>query len=130
MRQTKRRILCVDDNDDTCFMLTALFGQLDYETVAAHSVADALALARSKQFDLYVIDYRFPDGTGVELCRKIREFDSRTPILFFSGDAFESQKQEAFFAGAQEYLSKPGDLNEMAETVHRLLRKRGEQATA
>lgn len=121
MQPTKRRILCVDDDDDTCFMLSALLGQAGYEVLTASGVAEGLRLARGGRFDLYILDNRFTDGTGLDLCRQIREFDDTTPILFFSGLAQESDRQRGLGAGAQGYLIKPNDLDKLVETVARLI---------
>jgi DNA-binding response OmpR family regulator len=81
----------------------------------------ALLLARSNQFDLYMIDNWMPGGSGIDLCRKLREFDSHTPILFYSGAAHDKDKQEAFSSGAQGYLTKPVDNDELIEAVSQLI---------
>lgn len=120
MQPTKRRILCVDDDDDTCFMLTHLLGQENYEVTTIKTVSEALQLARNESFNLYVLDEWFPIEAGIGLCRKIREFDPHTPIIFYSGAAFESDKQEALYAGAQAFVAKPY-VDQLIETVHRLL---------
>ena len=120
MPRTKRRILCVDDNEDTCFMLTALLGQYEYEAITADSIGNALRLAENDQFDLYILDKRFEHGSGIDLCRTIREIDPATPILFYSGDAHYSDREEALKAGAQEYVAKP-DIDKLLEAIQRLL---------
>ncbi len=58
--------------------------------------------------------------SGIDLRKKLREFDSQTPILFYSGAAYERDKQQAFAAGAQGYLVKPVDNDELIEQVSRL----------
>src|SRR5687768_14944789 len=121
MRSTKRYILCVDDDDDTCFMLRYLLGQAGYEVRSASSITEGLRLAESERFDLYILDSRFADGAGLDLCRRIREFDSTTPILFFSGLAHESDRQHGLDAGAHGYLIKPNDLDKLTETVTQLI---------
>jgi DNA-binding response OmpR family regulator len=120
MQPTKRRILCVDDDDDTCFMLTHLLGQENYEVTTIKTVSEALQLARNESFNLYVLDEWFTKDAGVGLCRKIREFDPNTPIVFYSGAAFESDRQEALYAGAQAFVAKPY-VDQLIETVHHLL---------
>jgi DNA-binding response OmpR family regulator len=57
----------------------------------------------------------------MDLCKKLREFNPRTPILFYSGAAYESDKQQAFTAGAQGYLVKPVDNDELIEQVSRII---------
>ena len=78
-------------------------------------------VARSSQFDLYLIDNWMSGCSGVELCRKLREFNPGTPILFYSGAAYENDKQQAFTAGAQGYLVKPVDNDELIEEVSRII---------
>jgi DNA-binding response OmpR family regulator len=120
MQPTKRRILCVDDDDDTCQMLTYLLAQQNYEVSAVKTVAEALRLAQTECYNLYILDEWFPREAGLVLCRKIREFDPHTPIIFYSGAAFDSDKEEALYAGAQAFVAKPY-IDELIETVHRLL---------
>ena len=120
MQPTKRRILCVDDDEDTCFMLTHLLGQENYECKAVKTVSEALQLARNESFNLYILDEWFPKDAGLGLCRKLREFDPHTPIIFYSGAAFESDKDEALYAGAQAFVAKPY-VEKLIKTVHNLL---------
>jgi two-component system OmpR family response regulator len=127
MRPTKRRILCVDDDEDTCFMLTQLLGQENYEVTAIKTVSEALHLSRVESFNLYIFDEWFPREAGLGLCRKVREFDPNTPIIFYSGAAFESDKEEALYAGAQAFVPKPY-VEKLIETVHRLLGDQQETA--
>jgi CheY-like chemotaxis protein len=90
---SKRRILCVDGNDDTCDLISTILS--DYEVVSAHSKAEGLRTATGGMFDLYLLDYYLPDGTGLELCLLIRQFDDSTPVLFLTeiGDLSEQQIQ-------------------------------------
>lgn len=125
MQPIERRILCADAHEDNCFMLSALLRRSEYEITTTRRIDHALTLARGGPFDLYIIGRWFLDGTGIELCQKIREFDQCTPIIFYSGDAGESERQEALCAGAQAYLVEGGDVSEVVETVDRLLAGRG-----
>ena len=129
MAPAKRRILCVDDDDDICFMLTHLLGDENYEVTTITVVGEALELARNESFNLYILDEWFPREAGLGLCRKIREFDPHTPIIFYSGAAFGSDKDEALYAGAQEFIAKP-NIEELIKTVHRLLSDQQEPATS
>lgn len=120
MPLTKRLILCVDDNEDNCFMLTNLLGRGGYEAKSAESMEQALEFAHRDSFNLYVLDSWLPKGSGVDLCQKIREFDPHTPIIFYSGTAYESDRQEALSAGANAFVAKP-HIDELLQTVTRLL---------
>ena len=111
----KKRILLVDDDDDTCELIAFCLPQ--FEIVTADSVAEGLLLAQSLRFELYLLDNWLPDGTGIELCRQIRQFDPYKPVIFYSAVANESAIQHALLAGAQAYVVKP----ESIETLERVI---------
>jgi CheY-like chemotaxis protein len=79
---SKKRVLCVDDNLDTCALVAATLK--GWKVVAEHSHGEGLRRAASEKFNLILLDYHLPDGTGVDLCRKIRLFDISTPILLIT----------------------------------------------
>lgn len=117
-----RRVLCVDDDENTCSMLCGLLGLIDCRVSTAATAAEARGLIAREHFDLYLLDNWLPGGSGVELCREIRRSDPSTPVIFYSGADLESEREEALAAGAQAYLVKPGDIALLVETVGRLLR--------
>jgi CheY-like chemotaxis protein len=120
MSSPKRRILCVDDDCDTCQMLTHLLAHANYEAQAVMNVEEALALAQRQSFNLYILDARFPDGKGLSLCSQIRQFDPHTPIIVYSGAVYDSDREEAERAGATAFVPKP-DVDLLIETVSQLL---------
>ena len=117
-----KRILCVDDEEDTLNMLCGLLGLVNCEVSTAGNMDEALEMIADDGFDLYLLDNWLPGGSGAELCRRIRESNPHTPIVFYSGAALDSEREEALAAGAQAYLVKPGDLGLLLETVGALLR--------
>lgn len=119
MEQVKGRILCIDNDKDTCEMMTVILGLDGYEVRHALSVTDGLRLVRQDSFDLILLDWHFEDGTGVELCKAIRTFDTRTPILFYTGETYSDKIERAMQAGAQGYLIKPTGLEEVLQVVSR-----------
>jgi DNA-binding response OmpR family regulator len=114
-------ILYVEDDEDTRELVTYLLGRSNYKVFPAENYDDALRLARANQFDLYLIDNWISGGSGIDLCKKLREFNPSTPILFYSGAAYELDKQQAFAAGAQGYLVKPVDNDELIAEVSRII---------
>ena len=116
-RSIKGRLLCVDDDRDTCEMLTLLLGHAGYEVEHALSVGDGLRKARRGGFDLILLDWSFADGTGLDLCRRIRAFDSQTPIVFYTGEMDENAIELAIGAGAQEYLIKPVAVESLLQAI-------------
>jgi DNA-binding response OmpR family regulator len=121
MKALAGRILYVEDDEDTRELVTCVPAMHNYEVVAAENCDDALMLARSNEFDLYLVDNWMAECSGVDLCKKLREFDPRKPILFYSGAAYERDKQQAFTAGAQGYLVKPVDNDELIQQVALLI---------
>lgn len=120
MSEAKCRILCVDDHLDTSEMLKHLLSQEDYEVVTAKTMEEALDLIKTESFDLYVLDKRLPDGSGLELCEMLNELTPHVPCMFYTGDAYEIHRQQAFAAGAEGYVAKP-DIDALIEVVHKLL---------
>jgi DNA-binding response OmpR family regulator len=121
---TPGRILCVEDDQNICELLGIMFRRAGYEVKSARTLEEGINLARRESFDLYILDQMFSDGTGLELCRRLREFDSQTSIIFFSGLASEMDRGRAMEAGAQGYLIKPDDLGIIVVTVKRLTAKK------
>ena len=119
---TRPRVLYADDNEDSCLMLSTMLGFSSIETTSANTIDEAFQLAQAEQFDLYLLESRFPEGSGLDLCRKLREFNSSIPIVFYSGDARETDKAKGFTAGADAYLVKP-DSDTVAATIFRLLKQ-------
>ena len=114
----KKRVLLVEDQEDAWEIVA--FNLPEYKVIFARNVDEGLRLAQERYFDLYILDNWLPDGSGVGLCRLIREFDPHTPILFYSAAAYARDKQEAFRAGAQAYLVKPINFGEFKWTVAQL----------
>ena len=123
MGQAKCRILCVDDHEDSSAMLKILLTDSDYEVHVANTFAEALNLAVSRQFDLYVLDKRLPDGSGMELCRRLNELTPNVPCIFYTGDTYELNRREAMAAGVDVYVQKP-DIEALIKAVERLLVER------
>ena len=121
MTPRQKRVLCVEDETDISEMISSLLGLYDCEVVAALTFDDALQRISEERFDLYLLDNWLPGGSGIELCMRIREKDSATPIVFYSGAAYASDKQAAMEAGAQAYLIKPLDNAKLVETIKSLL---------
>ena len=121
MVDRKARILCVEDHEDTCELIAAILS--NYQVQTATSAAQGLFLAKTELFDLYLLDNWLPDMSGVELCREIRAFDANTPIIFCSGAAYDSDRQEALAAGAQAYITKPIGLVSLIDAVAQLILK-------
>jgi len=114
--QTRFHILCVDDDLEACEMLSALMDSYQIDVTCEQSATEAWLKIKSERFDLFMLDAWLPELDGFEFCRQIREVDSRTPILFYSGAAYDADKEKAFAAGASAFVSKP-DVEGLIETM-------------
>ncbi|HVG35307.1 MAG TPA: response regulator [Pyrinomonadaceae bacterium] len=121
MNPHQKRVLCVEDDADTCSMLSSLLGLINCEVTSAGTAAEAREKIKADNFDLYILDNWLPGASGVELCLEIREHDSTTPIMFYSGAGYDSDREQAMNAGAQAYLVKPSDIANLLETAGQLL---------
>lgn len=121
MQSPKVRILYTEDDPESRTLVVFILNQRNYEVICAETGTEALALARNERFDLFLVDSWLPGLSGAELTRHIREFDQTTPILFYSAAAYEADKQAAFSAGAQGYLTKPADIDQFLGEVRRLI---------
>ncbi len=107
MASHKGRILCTEDDPDTRELLTITLTMAGFEVTCTANGEEAINTLKDETFDLCLIDNWMPGASGEDLCKKIREFDTKTPILFYSGAGFDADKKRARDAGAQGYLVKP-----------------------
>lgn len=117
------RVLYIEDHEDTRELVTLVLGQKCCEVVTGSTIESGVALAGSQHFDLYLLDSWLADGSGLDLCRQIREFDKATPIVFYSAAAYEIDREEAIKSGAQAYLVKPSHPSELCSVVTSLIER-------
>ena len=117
------RILLVDDHADTLENLARLLRRRGYEVAAAADGAQADAAVRRETFDLFVSDLGLPDISGHQLLSSLRTVQDR-PAIALSGYGMESDVASSKAAGFQEHLTKPIDINLLAQTIERLLHPR------
>ncbi len=97
----------------------------DYEVVQTYSMKKALELSEEMKFDLYIFDINVPDGDGISLLRELREFHDETPAIFIT--AFHDTKylKSAFESGANDFIKKPFDLEELSQRIENVKRHFG-----
>ncbi len=114
----RKHILFVEDEKDGWEIMELILSE--YKLTLARDFDEGQRLARRGYFDLYILDNWLPDGSGIGLCRFIRQFDPNTPILFYSAAAYEYDIQEALRSGAQTYLVKPVKPQDLEQAVAKL----------
>ncbi|HKG23489.1 MAG TPA: response regulator [Blastocatellia bacterium] len=125
MDQNVTHILLVEDDEDTRFVYSVLLQMEGYMVTHVGTMANALTRSLSTSYDLIIMDIRLPDGDGVALCEHIRSFNRVTPIMFVSAAAFEKDVERGLKAGAQAYMTKPADADELLKNIGYLLGKKG-----
>jgi DNA-binding response OmpR family regulator len=127
-------ILVVEDDDATRTFLADNLTADGFELLVADSVKDGLRLLETKFPDLALIDVGLPDGSGLDLVRRVREADGlasrvdpRTPLMLLSGLAGELDRIRGFERGADDYVCKPFSYPELRGRVGALLRRSGQR---
>lgn len=120
MEQNNLRILCIEDDEDTCELVTFVFKQQGYN-VESCSHTDCLTLIHKEKFLAIILDNYFIGKSGVDICREIRSSDQITPIIFFSGEVRQTEIDKALAAGANRYLTKPNDFDKLVPTTIELV---------
>ena len=115
----RRRILLVEDEEYARELAAIILAE--HTLICARNFDEGSRFAYHRYFDLYILDNWLADGSGIGLCRAIRQFDPHTPILFCSAAASTRDIREAMRAGAQEYLIKPVIPDTFKQAVARLL---------
>ena len=85
MSTASPNVLVVDDDMAVCRILQRMLNDEQYQVQISQSVADAKEVIEQKPFDVYVMDYKLPDGTGLDLAERIRSKGSEAPIILISG---------------------------------------------
>ncbi len=116
------RILVVDDEPQIVRALKVVLRDAGHETVAAYGMEEALDAAAVRPPDAAIVDLMLPDGSGVELCRRLREW-TQAPILVLSAVGDEDAKVEALEAGADDYVTKPFAPRELIARLNAALRR-------
>jgi two-component system response regulator HydG len=100
-------VLVLDDDIAVCRILQQMLPEKQYKVQTSQSVAEALAIIEQTPFDVYMMDYKLPDGTGVDVAERIRSKGSDAPIILIAGcgrsaASFRAQKLRIF-----NFLEKP-----------------------
>ena len=117
--QNKRCILVVEDHDDTLRSMKMLLKRLGYEVLAAENMADALRIAEEQPFDILLSDIGLPDGTGLELLKRIRQ-KRDVKALALSGFGMDEDIERSQEAGFADHLTKPVSIDRLQAAISQL----------
>jgi CheY-like chemotaxis protein len=117
--QPGRRILIVDDHRDTLRSMQLLLTRLGYQVLAAENMADALRIAEEEEFDILLSDIGLPDGSGLELMKRLSK-KRNVPALALSGFGMDEDVQRSRDAGFFDHLIKPVSLDRLQTAIAEL----------
>ena len=115
-------ILLVDDDKEVLQINSKYLSQEGYTVLATSDPLKGVAAAKSKNPDCIILDVMMPGMDGYEVCRRIRQF-SQVPILFLTGKVSEDDKINGLLTGADDYITKPYSLKELAVRIQVILRR-------
>jgi DNA-binding response OmpR family regulator len=96
-----------------------------YQVTHTYGMKEALRLAEDSQYDLYIFDINVPDGDGIFLLKELRRFKDETPTIFITAFSDTKYLKNAFEAGANDFIKKPFDLEELGQRIENIKRHFG-----
>ena len=121
------KVLLVEDDRVLAQSLKKYLEMNGIEVELAYSFSDAVDLLERKRFDLYVLDVNLGDGDGIELLEDLRHFKDDTPTIFISALTDISTITRGFNAGAEDYIKKPFDPEELVVRIKARIKKQEEE---
>jgi two-component system response regulator HydG len=106
-KSSGNNVLVVDDDNAVCRIVERMLSHEQYQVQTSQSVADALRVIEQKPFDAYVMDYKLPDGSGLDVAERIRSKGSEVPIILISGYDTTLVASRAEKLNIFDYLQKP-----------------------
>jgi len=122
--QSSERILVVDDDEDTCMLITDTLEENGYEVRTCSSGEQALAILEQERFDLILSDIRMPEMTGMDLLHRIRRKGLNAKVILMTAYASVESVIDAMRGEAFDYLVKPFSLSELRQQVREALEAR------
>jgi DNA-binding response OmpR family regulator len=116
-------ILVIEDNAKLASLVQQGLSEHGHEVEITLSGREGEEMAAQGEYEAIILDLMLPDHDGVQICRELRRRGVSTPILMLTALSSTSDKVTGFEAGADDYLAKPFDLEELLARVHALLRR-------
>lgn len=117
------KVLIIEDDQVVRSLLERIFRKNDYEAEFAQNASDGLTLALNRDHDCIILDLGLPDKDGLEVCQSIRSNNINTPILILSAYKQTDTKVSGLNYGADDYITKPFENEELLARVNALIRR-------
>lgn len=122
-----KHILIVEDEEGIVQFLKQGLEEENYQVSSANNGLDGFKLFQNQKFDLVLLDWMLPQMTGLQVCQKIRETNSKIPIIFLTAKDTVQETVEGLKTGANDYIKKPFSFDELVERIKVQLRDKNEQ---
>ncbi len=122
-----QRILLVEDEDSIRDLIKLNLEIEDYEVVCLNNGKDVVKTYNQEHFDLILLDVMLPEVDGFQVCEQIRLIDIHIPILMLTAKDAQSDKLTGLKKGADDYLTKPFNLEELLLRIEKLIRRANPQ---
>jgi len=122
-------ILIVDDEQDILDQLPSILKRWGHKALTASNGFEALEVFQSNQIDLIVSDIRMPEMDGLQLLQKVQDIDKQCPFLFLTGYPSDESAIEAMHSGADDYLVKPVNFDELKLRISKSLERKERMRT-
>lgn len=116
-------IAVVEDEKELCESLKLLLTEKGYEIVTAGSCGEADKYIGNPQIDMFLLDVKLPDGSGFDICRKIRKSSEEVPVIFLTSCDNEEEIVTGLDIGADDYITKPFYTKELLSRISANLRR-------
>ena len=119
-------VLVADDDADICALVATILTRAGFRTSTVGDGRQVLEAARDETPQLYVLDVRMPDMSGLDVCRELKASGRMSgPVLLISAESSEDDVAAGFAAGCDDYLPKPFSASELVRRVGQLLERAG-----
>lgn len=128
MKNIKRKILVVEDENAIRYLLRENLEYEGYEVMEAGNGVEGLEMAERNAPDLILLDLMLPNMSGMEVCKRLRSTGNTVPVIMLTSRSQQMDKVIGLKAGADDYITKPFDILELTARIEALLRRTGKPA--
>ena len=115
--------MLVEDDEDLAVTVSDMLNDERHTVDTTHNGLDAMELLKNQTYEVIVLNWNLPGLTGIEILKKFRAAGGGTPVIMLTGKGEIAEKEQGLDSGADDYLTKPFDLKELAARVRSLLRR-------
>lgn len=117
------KVLLVEDDEDLAVTISDMLSDERHTIDTIHNGLDAMEALKTRSYEVVVLDWDLPGKSGISILRDFRAAGGGTPIIMLTGKSEVEQKEQGLDSGADDYLTKPFHLKELAARVRSLLRR-------